>query len=90
MIKPYFEAVRIALNEDTKEEFEYDVMLLWRAVNQIEIGVDDEAFKNKASKTVIITDHGSVWVLADYLTVKKAWVQWLDAASNIQSVFTNN
>jgi hypothetical protein len=90
MLKPYYEATRIALNEDTKQEYEFETMLLWCTVTRIEAGVDDDSFKNRAPKTVIFTDDGSVWILAEYKEVRKAWAKWLDSASNIQSAFTNN
>lgn len=90
MKKPYFEVTRIALNEDTKEEFEYKTMLLWCEVVRIEVGVDDDSFKNKDVKTVIFMSEGSIWALAAYEDIRKAWAEWLDAANNIQSVFGSN
>jgi hypothetical protein len=89
MIKPYFEAIRIAMDEDTKEEFEYKKILLWCSVARLEEPTGD-TFKNESPKCVIMTEEGSVWVLTPYEEVRTAWLKWLDAASNIQSVFTNN
>lgn len=89
MIAPYFEATRIAMNEDTKEEFEYATVLLWCNVARIEEAAGD-TFKNEAAKCVIFTPEGSIWVLTPYQEVRATWLKWLDAASNIQSVFTNN
>ncbi|RZJ86707.1 MAG: hypothetical protein EOO60_13105 [Hymenobacter sp.] len=89
MIKPYFEAVRIAMDEDTHEEFEYKTVLLWCSVMRLEEPSGD-TFKNEAPKCVIKTDEGALWVLTPYEEVRAEWLRWLDAASNIQSVFTNN
>jgi hypothetical protein len=89
MMKPYFEAVRIAMDEDTKEEFEYKTTLLWCNVARLEEPTSD-TFKNEAPKCVIVMQEGSVWVLTPYEVVLAEWVKWLNAASNIQSVFRNN
>ena len=89
MIKPWFESVRIARDSDTREEFEYPTVLLWCNVMRLEGAAGDD-FKNTAPKCVVFTNEGNIWLLTPYAEVRAAWLAWLDAASNIQSVFTNN
>ncbi len=89
MIKPYFESVRIGQDENTQQESECQVMLLWCTVCRLEAPTLDD-FQNKAPKTAVFTEDGAFFVLTSYAELSKQWAAWLDAASNIQSVFTNN
>lgn len=92
MIKPYFEAERICLDENTKEEFTMKSTLLFCHITRVEEPApNDDTFQNRGLKTVVFLDTGHTpWLLVPYAELVKLWQQWLDAASNIQSVFTNN
>lgn len=89
MKRPYFEAVRIAMDEDTKEEFEYKTAFLWCNVARIE-EPDHDTFKNQQPKSVVITSEGCIWILTPFEEVRAAWFDWLNDATQIQSVFRNN
>lgn len=92
MVKPYFEAIRIMRDADKGMEYECPVTMLFSCVCRIESPADDDDdFKNRAPKTVLYLDNGlTPWILMPYSEMQRAWVAWLDAASNIQSVFRNN
>jgi hypothetical protein len=87
-MKPYFEAARIAMNEDTKEEFEYPTVILWRNVQRVELGVDDDTpFKNREPKAVAFCGEGNVWLLMPYEELRDRWIAWLDA-NDMQLAFS--
>jgi hypothetical protein len=90
MTKPYFEAVRISRNQDSGVECEARVTILFCDIVRVQEPEDDD-FKNQCAKCVVYLSGGlTPWLLLPYDEMKAAWVAWLDAASNIQSVFRNN
>jgi hypothetical protein len=92
MKTPYFEAVRIAMDENTKEEFEMPTVLLFSSIERIEKPApNDDVFQHRGAKCIVIqTGNVSLWLLMDYDLMRSMWLEWLDAASSIQSVFRNN
>ncbi len=90
MKKPYYEALRITRDEDTNIERECPCMFLWCNVDSIQVG-EEEVFTNRRAKTIVnLCSGATLWLVMPYAPVQAEWAAWLDAASNIQSVFTNN
>lgn len=92
MKNPYFESVRIAMDENTKEEFVMPTVILFSAIERIEKpDPKDDVFQCRAAKAIAKLHSGTtLWLVMEYDLLRTLWLEWLDAASNIQSVFTNN
>jgi hypothetical protein len=78
MSKPYFEFIRIGLDDRTGNEIEFNMLMRWEHVDRIEEEVG-QPFDNRSPKTIIITVGGdTLWVLAPYAYVRNQYQAYLD------------
>lgn len=77
-MKPYFEFIRVGLDERTDKEMSFNMLMRWDEVDRIEDEVG-HPFSCPGPLTIIVTKGGdTLWVQAPYNYVAQQYKAYLD------------